>query len=326
MIIRSTDINGALRSRQRGFLLNPFRFGGEPQPEPTVGPRRYWRMEWGAPFNNSFYMRLGELELRESSGGASLPLTSGGTASANSEYYPASRAFDGSLVPNSNDYVGSTQAGWIQWDFGAGNAKEITEVLVQNTSTSNGGELDQHVRNFLISCSDDGATWVPVARKWNHPKDASASTVLPITSPIAALGHRYWRLYITANSGGSAYTALRDLELIDGGYDLTTGLVANIDNSSTNSGGNGPSKHAFDDNDSLSWVTDSGVMPVWIGLDFKIPANVTSFAMVPQTGSPERTPKDFSIQWSDDGSSWTTANSYTGETSWANFERRVFTV
>lgn len=28
MITRSTDINGALRSRQRGFLLNPFRFGG----------------------------------------------------------------------------------------------------------------------------------------------------------------------------------------------------------------------------------------------------------------------------------------------------------
>lgn len=28
MISRSTDIAGALRSRQRGFLLNPFRFGG----------------------------------------------------------------------------------------------------------------------------------------------------------------------------------------------------------------------------------------------------------------------------------------------------------
>lgn len=30
MIDRSTDIKGALRSRQRGFLLNPFRFGGTP--------------------------------------------------------------------------------------------------------------------------------------------------------------------------------------------------------------------------------------------------------------------------------------------------------
>lgn len=28
MISRSTDVRGALRSRQRGFLLNPFRFGG----------------------------------------------------------------------------------------------------------------------------------------------------------------------------------------------------------------------------------------------------------------------------------------------------------
>ena len=35
MIDRSTDIKAALRSRQRGFLLNPFRFGGVP---PSVDP------------------------------------------------------------------------------------------------------------------------------------------------------------------------------------------------------------------------------------------------------------------------------------------------
>lgn len=32
MIDRNTNIQGALRSRQRGFLLNPFRFGGVPAP------------------------------------------------------------------------------------------------------------------------------------------------------------------------------------------------------------------------------------------------------------------------------------------------------
>lgn len=32
MISRSTDIRAALRSRQRGFLLNPFRFGGGASP------------------------------------------------------------------------------------------------------------------------------------------------------------------------------------------------------------------------------------------------------------------------------------------------------
>ena len=34
MIDRSTDIKGALRSRQRGFLLNPFRFGSSSPPLP----------------------------------------------------------------------------------------------------------------------------------------------------------------------------------------------------------------------------------------------------------------------------------------------------
>lgn len=34
MIERSTDIKAALRSRQRGFLLNPFRFGSTPPSDP----------------------------------------------------------------------------------------------------------------------------------------------------------------------------------------------------------------------------------------------------------------------------------------------------
>lgn len=37
MIIRSTDIKAALRSRQRGFLLNPFRFGPPTPTDPLWG-------------------------------------------------------------------------------------------------------------------------------------------------------------------------------------------------------------------------------------------------------------------------------------------------
>lgn len=33
-IVRSTDVRGALRARQRGFLLNPFRFGGGAATDP----------------------------------------------------------------------------------------------------------------------------------------------------------------------------------------------------------------------------------------------------------------------------------------------------
>jgi hypothetical protein len=36
MLSRSTDIRSALRSRQRGFLLNPYRFGSPPPTSPTL--------------------------------------------------------------------------------------------------------------------------------------------------------------------------------------------------------------------------------------------------------------------------------------------------
>lgn len=36
MISRSTDISAALRSRQRGFLMNPYRFASQPESEPVL--------------------------------------------------------------------------------------------------------------------------------------------------------------------------------------------------------------------------------------------------------------------------------------------------
>lgn len=304
-----------------GIVAAGFRLtGGDPPPAGEA--HRYWRLDWGAPFNNNVYMRLGELELRAVSGGPSLPLTAGGTASANSQYYPATRAFDGKLTANSKDFVGATQTGWLQWDFGVGNAQEIVEALVQNTSTTNGAEEDQHIRNFTLSYSDDGSAWTLVAKKFNHPKAASASTVLSTTTPITSPGHRYWRLYITANSGGSIYTALSDLEFMEDGYDVTSGIA---NNASANSTTHGPASAAFDAS-TTSWVTGENQLPAWIAIDLKIQANINSLSITPQPGSPERTPKDFDLQWSDNGTDWTTAASYTGETGWTNSEKRTFTV
>jgi hypothetical protein len=47
MILRSTDVRGALKSRQRGFLLNPYRFGAA-SPFPTAQLHSYWPFEEGS--------------------------------------------------------------------------------------------------------------------------------------------------------------------------------------------------------------------------------------------------------------------------------------
>jgi len=47
-ILRSTDLRSALRSRQRGFLLNPYRFGGAVDYHALVlalGPRAYYKLD-----------------------------------------------------------------------------------------------------------------------------------------------------------------------------------------------------------------------------------------------------------------------------------------
>lgn len=74
MISRSTDIRGALRSRQRGFLLNPFRFGGG-------GSLAY------SPWN------AGSLPANVTASEAGYKLTrSGGSNGVRGVYHPVSRS------------------------------------------------------------------------------------------------------------------------------------------------------------------------------------------------------------------------------------------
>jgi hypothetical protein len=50
MILRSTDVRGALKSRQRGFVLDPYRYGAAPV-FPTTNLVGYWPFEEGSGTN-----------------------------------------------------------------------------------------------------------------------------------------------------------------------------------------------------------------------------------------------------------------------------------
>lgn len=285
---------------------------------------RYWRLDITAA-QTSGYTRVGEIELRTTSGGANLPISVGGSATASNQYTPVSRAFDGSIAANTNDWIAAGASSWAVWDFGAGNAQVATEFTLRNTDTGNGAEQQQHARNYTVSYSDDGSAWTLCGIKFGHPSGASASSALSLSSSAITAGYRYYRLYITANSGGAAYTALSNLELIDAtDLDITTGISGNA-SASSNYPGEIPA-HAFDDATS-PWVTNDGLaIPSWIKIDLKQLGVVASFAITSQSGSPERAPANFELQGSNDNSSWTTVKSVSGQTGWASLERRVFTV
>lgn len=137
--------------------------------------------------------------------------------------------------------------------------------------------------------------------------------------------HRYWRINITSVDGGDRI-GLSEVEFFDvttGGTDLSEGLGANMSASSTSEGG---AWDTVDNNNNSEWVTTS--FPAWLKIDFGAgnDKEVKRFSLRTQRVLPNRTPKEFTIQWSDNNTDWTVASAYENQTGWTEFEKREFSV
>jgi hypothetical protein len=138
--------------------------------------------------------------------------------------------------------------------------------------------------------------------------------------------HRHWRLYVTAN-GGSPYTSILELELLEsvGGPDVTTpGMLATA---SSNYGAQVPA-FAIEDTPldaSKYWESGGTSPPVWLAVDLGA-GNAKDIRGLTLRASVwvNETPKDFALQWSDDGLAWTTVQSWAGEVGWSSGEFRAF--
>ena len=143
------------------------------------------------------------------------------------------------------------------------------------------------------------------------------------------MAHRYWRIYVDAPDSGS-YTAIQELELraIFGGADLTGIGEGTASASSSFAGGGGTA--AFDGNlTDLStgcWVSGAATSPQWIAWAFSVPKSVLEVAILPQARSDlaNRGPRNFRIQFSDDGVGWTDSKVYTGITGWTVGVWKIF--
>jgi len=136
--------------------------------------------------------------------------------------------------------------------------------------------------------------------------------------------YRHWRIYVTAVDGSTSYASFGEIELKAdaGGADLTTGLGASASQSGDSAVG---SAAAGIDNNTGSECGSSLPLPWWWAIDLGSAQEVTVCTLSAQRVVPNRSPKDFEIQGSADGSAWTTVVAYTGVSGWAEYEQRAFT-
>lgn len=184
MIDRSTNIQGALRSRQRGFLLNPFRFGGG----------------GGDPYFSNVKLLLhmdganGSTTFTDSSGTPKTVTRFGDTqiSTAQSKFGGASCLFDGSgdylTVPAGADFAFGTGDFTAEMWF---NPSSVTvyhalfytgqyETNQLSLRVTDGGKMQSFIGNATNGYGIQTGTTALVAGAWHHIAICSASGLIKV--------------------------------------------------------------------------------------------------------------------------------------------------
>lgn len=128
----------------------------------------------------------------------------------------------------------------------------------------------------------------------------------------------YWRIYVTANGGGS-YCGVNELQFRPTpgtNYQPGTGTAtaSSVDSSSHSAA------DAFDNNNSTSWESSTtSPLPQWLA--YQYPSAITPQQIYIYGGFPLLRPITFDVQYSADGSTWTTLQSFSN----VSYASNIFT-
>ncbi|RKS80262.1 putative alpha-1,2-mannosidase [Motilibacter peucedani] len=218
-------------------------------------------------------------------------------------------------------------AGWVQYSF----ASPVKVVSYALTSANDAPGRDP--RDWTLQGSNDGGkTWTTVdSRSGQTFADRFQTKQFSVTTPGA---YSAYRLNVTANSG-EPYTQLAELQLTDDlagpvpnplSWALPGTLTSHVREISA-SEENPPGEVASSLNDldvSSKWLTHFPTGRVQYRLDG--PRTVIAYALTSANDAPTRDPRDWALQGSNDGTTWTTVDSQNGQAFSDRGQTRQFSV
>lgn len=243
-----------------------------------------------------------------------------GIASASSVYnssplYAPWKAFDGN---NESDATSrwissavSEMPQWISYCFG-----QSTYVGSYHILPELGGCADRAPMNFSLQGSNDDINWTTLDSRcditlstWNNSGKA-----FNVSYPGS---YKTYRLYVTATNGSQVVSIQQFKLFTTGNPNLIPVMTSNTTPSGIASASSifydplyAPWK-AFDGNNEIDttsrWISSvDSEMPQWISYKFDAPVIARNYYILPEIGyCEERAPKDFILQGSNNGTSWT---------------------
>jgi len=251
----------------------------------------------------------------------------------NDEYYPTSTTGNVTVEWAHRDRTQQTSgtiSDWFEASIGPeeGTTYSVTYKLdgnVLGTVTGISGTYSEYIygasgtATVIVSSVRGGYTCSQI---FEHSWDVEAAD---------GSAYRYYRIYITANNG-STYTAIQEIELaiVAGGADITSfGMSASESSAYSNSYGIRILDEIFVVATG-AWVSTASGLPQWVYVDLGAgnAQSVVELRMWDQytADGPNRAPKDFVVQGSNDASTWTDIKSFTGITGWVNGTVKTFSL
>jgi len=141
--------------------------------------------------------------------------------------------------------------------------------------------------------------------------------------------HIYWRVHITATGTLDEYFTSAAEVVFSGATGPVSTAGGTAFASSTEGVGIREPYMAFDADVLTLWSTGGGAPgPAFIGYQFPSAVDVTGVSLTSgdSTNRAARMPSAFDLQYSDDGSTWTTLQSFTGITGWTPSGSNAFSV
>ncbi len=285
-----------------------------------MAAHRYWRI-YSYKTDYEPWCAISEIELRTTEGGADQ--TGGGTASADSNFDAnnnAPKAVDNNAATTWITASATSPPHWWAYDFGEGQEKDIVEIAI---TPRGGGLYLQTPQRFDLQYSDNGSDWTLLYAFFHDWQDGNQVVFNSDDAADTGTGHRYWRLYVT-ETGVANWCAIGELELrtAEEGEDHSHLGLASA--STTYSFYTYYPELAIDNNTGNAWVSTQAAGPWWWKLDFgPLLREVVEINITPRGGGLyNQTPAVFDLQYSDNGSDWTTL--FSVDTVWENGTARTF--
>lgn len=284
-----------------------------------MAAHRYWRLKNRA--TNSGQIGMGQIIMAAVPAGAQQCV--GGAPFASGTYggsLDTSKSFTGNAGDNWFQSGGQNyDGGWIGYDFGAGNDKNIVEVRVSGAPSDYASQMNI----WDVESSDDNVTynfeWTCYHEGWN---DGAVYTTF--TKPTAGSSARFWAILVSATINGNLDLVLSELhfhETIGGGN------VAPTDANYFPRNGSYPIGNAHDND--LSTIIYAGVSNrgVLVWYDFGVDKSIAQIEISSSDaggGNNARCVSTAYILYSEDGRAWLRGSSIEAQAAWGSEETREF--